>query len=227
MVLMDCHMPEMDGFEAVKEIRRREGIEDGNVHIPIIALTANVGKGVEEECKSAGMDGYLSKPFSQDQLYQILLQWLNQNEESVRNEEPVILKAVEHSTAPDEEEETEKLLKQDALDKIRALQRPGSPNILDKIINLYLENSRELMQSIIDSIDWDDSASLQEAAHSLKSSSANLGAVKMAALCKELEYMGREGEACSAASLLDDIKTTGKLTQAALKEELGGGATHE
>ncbi len=227
MVLMDCHMPDMDGFEATEEIRRLEGIEGGNVHIPIIALTANVEKGVEEECKTAGMDGYLSKPFAQDQLHQILSQWLNQNEELVRNEEPVVLKAVAQSTAPDEGEKTEKLLKQDALDKIRALQRPGSPNILDKIINLYLENSRDLMQSIIDSIERDDSASLQEAAHSLKSSSANLGAVKMAALCKELEYMGREGEACSAASLLDGIKTTGKLTQAALKEELEGGATHE
>ena len=228
MVLMDCHMPDMDGFEATGEIRRREGIEGGNVHIPIIALTANVEKGVEEECKTAGMDGYLSKPFTQDQLHQILSQWLDQNKE------PAVLKAVGQSTAPDEGEKTKKplmleqrVLEQKALDKIRALQRPGSPNILDKIINLYLKNSQDLMQSIIESIDRDDSPSLQEAAHSLKSSSANLGAFKMAALCKELEYMGREGEACSAASLLDSIKTADKLTQAALKKELEWETTHE
>ena len=216
MVLMDCHMPDMDGFEATGEIRRREKVEDGNIHIPIIALTANVEKGVEEECKTAGMDAYLSKPFSQDQLHRILSQWIDQDEE------PVVLKAVAQSTAPNEREETEKLLKQDALNKIRALQRPGSPNILNKIINLYLKNSRDLMQSIVESIDRVDSASLQEAAHSLKSSSANLGAVKMAELCKELEYMGREGEAYSAALLLDSIKAEDKLTQAALKEELEG-----
>lgn len=221
MVLMDCHMPAMDGFEATEEIRRRERVKGGNVHIPIIALTANVEKGVEEECKISGMDGYLSKPFLLDQLRSILSKWLKQHEASV------ISKVIAHSTAPDQKEETEKLLKQDALDKIRALQRPGSPNILDKIINLYLENSRDLMQSIVESIDRDDSASLQEAAHSLKSSSANLGAVKMAALCKELEHMGREGETCSVASLLDSIKAADKLTQAALKEELELEAIHE
>ncbi|MBL0717479.1 MAG: response regulator [Desulfosarcina sp.] len=220
MVLMDCHMPEMDGFKATKEIRRLEGIKDSNLHIPIIALTANVEKGVEEECKSVGMDGYLSKPFTQDQLHQILSEW------SKQNKEPVILKEVEQSTAPDDKE-TEKLLKQDALDKIRALQRPGSPNILDKIINLYLENSQDLMQSIVESIDRDDSASLEEAAHSLKSSSANLGAFKMAELCKNLEYMGWEGEASSATALLDSIKTADKLTRAALTAELEGEATDE
>ena len=220
MVFMDCHMPGMGGFEATEEIRRREKVKGGDVHIPIIALTANVEKGVEEECTVAGMDGYLSKPFAQEQLYQILSEWLDHHEESA------ISKVIAKSVAADKKEETETLLKQDALDKIRALQRPGSADILGKIINLYLKSSQDLMQSIVESIDRDDSASLQEAAHSLKSSSANLGAVKMAELCKELEYMGREGQACSAASLLDSIKAEDKLTQAALKEELEGGVTH-
>jgi len=215
MVLMDCQMPDMDGFEATEEIRRREGIESGGGHVPIIALTANVEKGVEEECKIAGMDGYLSKPFAQDQLRAMLSQWL-----VGRHEESAVSKAMAPLTAPDEEEDTGELLEQGALNKIRALQRPGSPNILGKIINLYLENSPDLMQSIIESIDRGDSSSLQEAAHSLKSSSANLGAVKLAELCKELEHMGREGQAGSAGSLVDRIKVEDKLTQAALKEEL-------
>lgn len=73
LIFMDCHMPEMDGFSASKAIR--EGEVDGN-HVPIIALTADVQKGVQEQCQAAGMDDYLSKPFSQDALQAVLVKWL-------------------------------------------------------------------------------------------------------------------------------------------------------
>jgi len=214
LVLMDCHMPEMDGFDATREIRRREEVNGKGRHIPVIALTANVLKGVQEECQTAGMDDYLAKPFTKDQLQTVILRWINQQEESAGS------KAMANSTEQEEHTQGEPTLEKERLDNIRALQRPDAPNILGKIINLYLKNTPGLMQSIHESIEQGESKCLQEAAHSLKSSSGNLGAVKLAEVCKELEKMGREGRAGSAVALLDSIEAEYELVQTALKQEL-------
>ncbi len=80
LILMDCHMPEMDGFTATAAIRNRE--TDG-IHIPIIALTADVQKGVQEQCSIAGMDDYLSKPFSQNALQAVMKIWLPEKDKEI------------------------------------------------------------------------------------------------------------------------------------------------
>ena len=76
LILMDCHMPEMDGFEATKAIRIREQSAAEPHRLPIIALTADVQKGISEQCLASGMDSYLSKPFNKQQLQRALHQWL-------------------------------------------------------------------------------------------------------------------------------------------------------
>jgi CheY-like chemotaxis protein len=75
LVLIDCHMPVLDGFAATAEIRRQEQA-DAQPAVPIIALTANVIKGFREQCLAVGMNDYLSKPFTQEQLQTLLKQWL-------------------------------------------------------------------------------------------------------------------------------------------------------
>ena len=75
LILMDCQMPVMDGFQAAREIRRLER-QPGSGYLPIIALTGNVQLGIEEECFQAGMDDYLSKPFVLEQLKCKLALWL-------------------------------------------------------------------------------------------------------------------------------------------------------
>ncbi|RZU48063.1 signal transduction histidine kinase [Fluviicoccus keumensis] len=88
LVLMDCQMPEMDGFEAVRQIRAWEAAQDidpGNPcrRTPVVAVTANAMSGDREHCLSAGMDGYLSKPFRRDELYQALRRWLRPAKENL------------------------------------------------------------------------------------------------------------------------------------------------
>ncbi len=73
LVFMDCQMPEMDGFEACREIRNHDL---GGARIPIIAITANAMKGDRERCLAAGMDDYVSKPFKQDDLKTVLEKWI-------------------------------------------------------------------------------------------------------------------------------------------------------
>ena len=77
LVLMDCQMPELDGFETTQRIRRQEAAQgDSRQRLPIIALTANAMQGDRERCLAAGMDDYISKPFNQDQLRALLLRTL-------------------------------------------------------------------------------------------------------------------------------------------------------
>ncbi|MCK5509124.1 MAG: response regulator [Desulfobacterales bacterium] len=214
LILMDCHMPVMDGLTATAKIREHEQAGSNSQRVPIIALTADVQKGMQEQCLAVGMDDFLSKPFTQDELQTVLSQWLDQHKESI---DP---KAIVRSTAPDEQKETEPLLEQETLERIRALQRPGKPNVLGKIINLYLENSPGLIKTVRKSVEQGDGAALCEAAHSLKSSSANLGAVSMAAVCKKLEEMGREGRTDVSKALVGRIESEYKSVSAALVDEL-------
>ena len=79
LILMDCQMPIMDGFETTRKIRERES---GGRHIPVIALTAHAIKGADNECRAAGMDDYLSKPIDREQLQQALSRWLNDSDDA-------------------------------------------------------------------------------------------------------------------------------------------------
>ncbi len=76
LVLMDCQMPEMDGYEAARLIRKKESHSASASHVFIVALTAHAMKGAREQCLAAGMDGYLPKPFTLDQLKATLEHWL-------------------------------------------------------------------------------------------------------------------------------------------------------
>ncbi len=95
------------------------------------------------------------------------------------------------------------VLDPNALDTIRQLQQPGAPCLLGKIIGLYLESSQELREKLRGAIDKSDSNALAEAAHALKSSSANVGAMVLADLSKQLETLGRQDDLNDAPSLLD------------------------
>ena len=207
LVLMDCQMPELDGFAATTEIRRREREAGNKQRLPIIAVTATVMVGDRDQCLAAGMDDYLSKPFTQTQLQEMLARWLPNRSLSTYSpplEAQAVLEALE---ATQDNTGHASLLDQSALNNIRSLQRSGKPNILRKVVDHYLESSPKLLQKLRESIVHADIQEARMAAHSMKTSSANLGATALSDLCKTLEIRVREQRLAQAEALLDEIET--------------------
>jgi HPt (histidine-containing phosphotransfer) domain-containing protein len=176
---MDCQMPEMDGFEATAAIRVREASMDGDRRLPIIALTAGAVEGDRDKCLAAGMDDYLSKPFSLEQLERVLRQWL-----------PAV-PAMEPSEPHIDPKVIESML----------VLGGGGRELLRKMIDLFLQDAPQRVAAIQDGIARGEAQTVAQAAHAFKSSSANLGAAALAELCKRLEQQARGGSLAGAEAL--------------------------
>jgi HPt (histidine-containing phosphotransfer) domain-containing protein len=130
-----------------------------------------------EKCFAAGMDRYLSKPFTNDQLYRVL--------ESFGSDTIQPVSVAKSDSA---------VLDEQALSRIRALHRPGALNLLAKVVGLYFSSSLALTEALQAAALADDATGVKQAAHALKSSSANVGAMAFAELCKDVETAAREGK---------------------------------
>jgi signal transduction histidine kinase/CheY-like chemotaxis protein/HPt (histidine-containing phosphotransfer) domain-containing protein len=217
LVLMDYHMPQMDGWEASGEIRRREQADGSERRpVPIVALTADVQRGIQEKCLQQGMDAYLSKPFTRQQLAELLERWLPRGERPVDD-----IDAVLDDIAEDGERGGDPVLDREVLDRIRALQRPGTPSVLGRLIDVYLEDSLEMMEGLKQALQSGDIATLIDVAHSFKSASANLGANRLSAVCKELELQGKAGATEDLAALVERIHAEYDSAKSGLQTELG------
>jgi len=203
LVVMDCQMPEMDGYAATAEIRKWEWSDGKSRPVPVIALTANAMEGDRERCLAAGMNDYLAKPLNQAQLAEILRRWLPlQSAMKASADAPAGAGSVVATRQPAEG---------DALDvrvlrRIRSLQRPGGPDLLARAVTLYLDKAPGLLATIRSALGHGDANQLCESAHSLRSASANLGAYRVAAACKSLERMGRAAELRRAGAALGALE---------------------
>ena len=208
LVIMDCMMPEMDGYAATAELRKRQA--KGEIpHFPIIALTANAIAGDRETCLAAGMDDYLAKPFKREQFREILYRWL---EHRVR-EGGAVADTASHS-APGSGE-----IDSAALDLIRSIQ-PEDDSLVREIIGLYLENGPRLLDLLAHGYACGDLGEVHRASHTLKSSSGQVGAVLLAELCKEVENHARGGSYDASGKPLQDIRNEFAAVEAALQEYL-------
>ncbi|MBX9636613.1 MAG: response regulator, partial [Nitrosomonas sp.] len=189
IILMDCQMPVMDGFEATSEIRKQYG------NIPIIALTANATEDDRTHCLNAGMNDFLSKPYSIDQLQQKITDWLSKEKSNPLN--VVKLEAIDMK----HDANIMPALNPTRLNQIRELDSSGGNSLLNKILQAFLEsaesNIRQLEQALLNC----DADSLRQTAHALKSSSGNIGAEDLSAIFKQLEADGRSGELAHAQTL--------------------------
>jgi signal transduction histidine kinase/DNA-binding response OmpR family regulator len=196
VIFMDCEMPVMDGFSAARELRRREGngwpMGLPGPRTPIVALTADATNAGREACLAAGMDDYLTKPFSREALHTTLAKWLVQ------------------STAvpevPDTRDGGESLLDRATLDALRALPRSGPKDMLSHIGEIYLSDSNRLVEAIEESLRAGDATGLARAAHAWRSYNGNVGAHALVTLCRELEAQARAGDLAAAAGTFTRIQ---------------------
>ncbi len=172
LVFMDCQMPIMDGYEATRQIRTLESDAEAE-HLPVIALTAHAMHTHQQECMAAGMDGHLSKPFNLEQLAEAMVAWLpvvGTMVMSVEDEKPETTPAAIASTASS-------VIDQKALNALRKLEQQGAKGVVRQSMEFYLEDAPPLINSIHQGFVNKESEMLRQAAHTLKSSSANIGGV--------------------------------------------------
>jgi CheY-like chemotaxis protein len=203
VVLMDCQMPNLDGYMTTTRFREWEQ-EQRRPRTLIVALTANALSGDAEKCFAAGMDRYLSKPFTIEQL------------------QGVLDHGVSDAPAPAVDTKDENtVLDPHTLRRIRALRRPGSPDLFARVVGLYTKNSLELIEALRTAALRSDHAVILQTVHALKSSSANVGATMLASLCKDIEAAVGEGKVDFACVLVETLLAEHKIVLQALEQALG------
>ncbi|HEL5041376.1 TPA: response regulator [Stenotrophomonas maltophilia] len=202
VVLMDCQMPVLDGYAATRRWRAEE-TETGRSRLPIIAMTANAMAGDRERCLQAGMDDYLSKPIARATLHALLQRWGGGRAASPARPsvEPSHARltanssrapSAEHGSALQETKSqavTQPVLDRDVLDELQAVI--GDTAL--QIVSVFLEDAPAMVQQLQQAAQSSDEPRLQAIAHSLKSSSANVGALSLSAIAQRIEHEARSG----------------------------------
>jgi two-component system sensor histidine kinase/response regulator len=207
LIFMDCQMPEMDGFETTTRIRQREAASGR--HTPIIALTASAIEGDRERCLEAGMDDYLTKPFTSEQIGSMLAAFAAPGaaEAADRPNRLTVVAANPPSADPIDGQVL------DALQRLR-------PGIVPRVIALFFESTPPLLQQLETGAQTGDADMLQRASHTLKSSSANVGAAGLSSRCRELEARAQSGAVPDAQSAVGAIIAEYRLVETALAARL-------
>jgi CheY-like chemotaxis protein/HPt (histidine-containing phosphotransfer) domain-containing protein len=207
VVLMDCQMPEMDGFEATREIRRREALSVGGsarrkpVHI--IALTANAMQGDRERCLEAGMNDYISKPVKRDDLQVAIDRWSSQNPRQPAGD-------------------TETSLTGSSVFNAEMLQAAAADDLemTTGLVQIYLEDAGKTLPALEAACDARALAEVKGLAHRLRGSSATMGLEHMAKVLGKIELKAEQGSVETFTPLLLELQRQMSLAKTALEKHL-------
>jgi len=209
LIIMDCQMPEMDGYEATRQIRLGKAGEV-NKQVPIIAMTANAMHGDKEKCLTAGMSDYISKPIDPVKVHSMLIDWLdiddnslpliNETSSQVNKESPAV-----SSNESNELEQSGELDEEDGdiltWDKSMLFKRvSGNDKLMAMLIKCYIEESKEKLTDLNNSITASDREKIKFNLHSIKGSAGNIGGTNVQTLAELMEDTFKNGNT-------DDIKT--------------------
>jgi CheY-like chemotaxis protein len=159
-ILMDCHMPQMNGYEATAAIRANEGSDR---HTPIIAMTAGARREDRERCLAEGMDSYLAKPVNKDSLLSLVARSMNSEHKAEIIVDPVVL------------------------EQLRLLGEASEQDLVSELIDRFTSDAEPLLAELGKAFDSDDAAAVVGIAHSMKGSSGQLGGRRLALSCDRLE----------------------------------------
>jgi len=190
IVFMDCNMPVMNGYDATQAIR-----DSGDTKTPIVALTAHTMQEEIDKCLNAGMNDFLSKPIRHDQLTRALDKWHNPS--SIQplslteiNIQPPASEVITFDTSTLQE------------------WYSSNPEKARKFIELTLKDSARIYDELCQALSANDADELREAAHALKSVSAQIGGLKMSQLSKEMEMLGKSRDTAQAHENLPLFEAT-------------------
>ncbi len=207
LLLTDCHMPHMDGFELTEAIRQAEA--QGR-RLPIVAITANAMQGEAQRCLARGMDDYLSKPLRMAELAPMLQKWLPL---ATWRLDAVPVLPLEADAAPGQ------LLP--GWDPHTLGQTVGdNPTMHRRFLEKYLLNAEKQVAAIIAATDAGELSAAAEVAHSFKSSSGMVGALRLGELCEQIETAGCAGDEMVCSTLRDDLVLALAQAQASITQHL-------
>ena len=208
LVLMDVQMPEMDGFEASRELTRRWAADR---RPRIVAMTANALQGDRELCLAAGMDDYVSKPIRVEELVAALERTTAREPEAPGRSAPrAPVEASPPAAAPEAV-----ALDRTAFERLRATVGAG---FLDELVTTFVEDSQQLVTAMRHALGGIDAAALRRAAHSLKSNAAGFGATTLSSLARDVETLARSGSLEAAAPWVERLAGECERVTRALRE---------
>jgi len=195
LVLMDCHMPDLDGLEATRQIRAVEG---PNRRVPILAVTAGTVPGVRQACLQAGMDDFIAKPFSLSTLRRKASHWLSMSipERPVESmDRPIVESSQRAGTAAASAAVPNSSVDLSRLQELA--EEAGSPRIVEELSLIFVEDMERRLESLREAADERAERKLLSVIHSVKGACGNFGAIRMAALSEKIEKRVKRGDLLS------------------------------
>lgn len=228
LVLMDCEMPVMDGFEATERLRQLES-EKHLPQTPVVALTAHAIEGTREKCLATGMNDFLAKPYTFEELTAKVSQWTGMNPgastERGRNKMPRAgeVTAANDGTRPSESGDVSQtqvsVLDPAALEKLNARKKYRKRDLAKRVVGLYLEETPKQLEELAQAIRESDTEAQSSIAHTVKSSSLTVGAIVLAETCRKIEELSAKNQV--DLGVIDDFMQQYTAVEKELQNTLG------
>ena len=233
LIFMDCQMPILDGYQATQQIRNHEitlnKSSQETIQVPVIALTANALSTDREKCLASGMSDYLAKPFRKQQILEMLEKWIphrlvsNQQRLLQNSQNPDNAISYLPATLIEEQHQHTQPIKSPALDKeiineIKAMIDDGDDDFFEELTDCFKQDFNLGLEALQKAYQHNDAETVRVTAHGMKSTSGNLGAMELSAMCNQLEKMGTQQVLDQVESVIKQMKSEYFRVSMALEE---------